>query len=222
MLTRQSIKAIHAKATRLGLPDSQYRAVLARVGDRHGLFIRSSKDLPQNLVGEVLADLGEETRRTGWQIKQLSTLRRYQRLAGLTDSQVDILIYEISGWMSLESPKLTQRDYDRAMATLEETAEAHLHETGKGWPARMQPRYWRTRNQGANTRLRKKMSDLWQELLLLLPAAEQNDKYLAGIISHATGYPCREPYGLKTYQVLPTIEALKDRLTYARRKAANE
>lgn len=184
--------------------------------------IRTSKDLPQNLVGEVLAELGETTTREGWQQKQLSTLCRYQRLAGLTRAQLDLLVYEITGWMSIESPHLTQPDYDKTMATLEETVEAHLYQTGKAFPKNMQPRYWRTRNKGANTRLRKKMRDLWIELMPYLPAEERNDTYLAGIIHQATGYPCRAPYGLQAYQVIPAIEALKDRLTYARRKATNE
>jgi len=215
-ISAASVKAIHAACSRASVDDPAYRAILRQVGEAHGFRVTSCKQLDQEWVGEVLEQIGAEATQTdGWTQAQLGRVTRYRRLAGMTAAQVDILVREVSGWLSVRGPQLTERDFDRLMQLLEERAEAHLKARGKPWPKGMQPRYWRTRNAGCSTRLTKKLRDLWTALQPHLPEESRTDGYLAGIVTQATGYPCRTPWGLQVFQVLPTIEALKDRLKYA-------
>jgi len=137
----------------------------------------------------------------------------------MTPAQVDILVREVTGWFSIRSPELTERDFDRTMQLLEERVQENLKASGRKWPEGLEPRYWRTRNTGCSTRLTKKLRDLWTQLQPHLPEESRTDKYLASIVTQATGYPCRTPWGLQVFQVLPTIEALKDRIAYAEKGA---
>jgi len=225
MITRQSTKAIHTAKTRARLTDAEYRAALARVGDRHGLRIWSSKDLPQNLVGEALAEIGVvagQAKRKGWQPGQLARVRRYQGMAGLVDDQVLAIVREVSGQTALDSPKLSQYHFDRVMVRLEMQMADAVAAGKAAWPADIQPCYWRYRQQAGtcNTRQARLIRELWAKLQEFLPPHDQAEAYLVGIAAHACGRKVRDAFSLTPWQAANLIDALRDRLTHATRRSA--
>ncbi len=91
MISAASVVAIHTASTRAGLTDPEYRALLARIGAGYGLTVHSCKDLPQNLVGEVIDEIKRNAvKRKGWQEGQIATARKYQILAGMDDQDLRI------------------------------------------------------------------------------------------------------------------------------------
>lgn len=220
MIEAKDIRAIKMAQRAAGLEEGEYRELL-----RKRFRVVSCKELSPDQVGDAVAAIrGSTARRGGWQARQLGVLRKYQGLLGWDQARLRAEIVRVTGAFSELSPSLTQVDYDRAMAVVEAALEEHLAETGDAWPAGMEPRYWRSRNAGCSTRLRHRLEELWRELRGYLPEAHRGDAYLCGIIAQATGWPrhgcpCESLAGLQTDQVLPAIEALKDRLAYARAKA---
>ena len=88
-------------------------------------------------------------------------------------------------------------------------------------------RYWRGRrpDQGEiNSRQRWKLLDpekgLWPKLCQCLPEEQRVDRYLCGIASHACGRPINQIWDLRATEADWVIEALKDRLKYALRRAS--
>jgi hypothetical protein len=219
MPTAASIKAIHAAATYAKLPDSEYRGILARVGRCHGLRLHSSKQLPQKLVGEVIAEITR--RRTqpepGWTVAQMARIRSYQKLADVDDPAMRVILHEISGHMHESSPRLTQYHFDRLMTRLEMRVADRVARGEVQWPSGMAPTYWRTRNRPGhiNRRQQRRIAELWEQLMPFLSDSERTTDYLCGIAAHGCGRRVQDIHSLTAWQAANVIDALKDRLHYA-------
>lgn len=225
MITKGSIKAIHAAATRAGLLDSEYRGILADVGRRHGMTVTSCKHLPQRLVGEALEAIKQrQQKRAGWQPSQLKRLRTYQALANLSDTDLRLIVHEVSGQMHEESPKLTQYYFDRIMIRLEMRVADAVASGDATWPAGYQPCYWRGKNKPGriNDRQKREIKQLWSQLLPYLDADQRHVDYLHAIASHGCGRVIKDIWSCSGWQAGNVIDALKDRLRYAFRKASGD
>ncbi len=212
MLEISDIRRIKAAQGAAGMGEEAYRELL-----RERFHATSCKGLSPDDVDDCVRLIKRAgTRRDGWSAGQLGRFRRYRRLAGLGEAQARAEVQAATGRFTELAPDLTDAQFDRTMQLLEQRAEERLAAEGRPWPEGMLPRYWRSRNAGCNQRLLHKLDGLWRELVGYLPEGRRTDEYLCGIVAQATGYPCKSRYGLQTYQVLPTIEALKDRLDGAR------
>jgi len=216
MIEAKDIRAIKMAQRAAGLEDREYRELL-----RQRFRVVSCKELSPDQVDSVVKEIrGAGARRGGWQARQLGLLAKYQRALGWETARLRAEVQRVTGTFTELSPSLTQTDFDRTMQVVEAALEAQLGESGGDWPAGMEPRYWRSRNVACSTRLLHRLGELWRELRGHLPEVDRGDAYLCGIIAHATGWPnrgcpCESLYGLQTDQVLPAIEALKDRLAHA-------
>jgi len=218
MITKQSIKAIHAAKNRAGLTDGEYRAILLDVADCH-----TCKLMDQGDVGKVLdAIQARVTKRRGWQPAQTAKVRGYAELARMSDQEMRQLLHEVSGQMHEDSPSLNNYHYDRMMIRLEMRVADAVARGDSKWPDHYRPTYWRTRGGkpgDMTTRERHEIFKRWDQLKKFLPPEKRNDGYLQAIAIHATGRRIAEIYALKSWQALQVIDALGDRLTYAIRNS---
>jgi hypothetical protein len=211
MIEARDIKRIKTAQRAAGMSDKDYRAML-----RERFHVVSCKELVGTQVGECVHAIKDSVTRQGWAPAQLDRFDRYRQLIGWDNARARVEVQAVTGRFNELAPTLTNADFDRVMQVMEQALEAHIRETGGAWPPGMQPRYWRTRNAGCNRRLVRKMTMLWEQLCEFLAEDKRTDDYLCGIVAKATGYPCKSRYGWQTYQVMPTIDALTDRLAYAR------
>jgi hypothetical protein len=221
MISAASVVAIHTASTRAGLTDPEYRALLARIGAGYGLTVHSCKDLPQNLVGEVIDEIKRNAvKRKGWQEGQIATARKYQILAGMDDQDLRIIIREVSGQLNEQSPKLTQHHFDRLMVRLEMRVAEAVEAGTAAWPPGFKPCYWRLRNQAGhiNHRQSREIRELWENLVTYLPETDRTEAYLLAIAKHGCGRKVESIHRLTGWQASNVIDALKDRLRHAMAK----
>ncbi len=225
MITKASIRAIKTAQRAAGIPDPLYRELLAEVGRRHGLVFASSKDLPQNLVGEALdAIRAGGQRRQGWQDAQIARVRRYQELAGLDGQELRVMLREVSGQMHEGSPKLDQHHFERLMVRLEMRVADRVAQGDASWPAGYQPCYWRRRcgdRSAMSSRQRHEIAARWDALRDLLPPEDRSEQYLLAVVRHATGARAESIWQLAAWQASNLIDALGDRIHYAMRRRAS-
>ena len=156
-----------------------------------------------------------------WSKRQKYLVHLYPQLAGLADVERRRVLSDATGQASAADPRLTQRDFDRVMAQYEALLDYRVQEGFVPAPPKSKIpniRHWRNRLAGPgemNTRLRHKMLGLWKRLIPFLPPEERNFRYLGRIASKACGQRDNEIWELKAWQAGLTIEALKDRLSYA-------
>lgn len=229
MIDYQAIKRIHAAKTAAGMTDPEYRGLL-----RETAGVASCKSLrPDQVAAVVDAILAVHHHRRGWQPEQLRKIRKYARLAKLTDNQLRGIIHQVSGYMHEDSPQLSQYHFDRIMPLLETKVSDAVAAGLAAWPAGYQPQYWRRRNPGQGemtTRERRLIFELWAQLRQYLlpeqikPRAKKTSEYwyLQEIAAHACGYYVRDIWEIKSWQALLLIDALRDRIKHATKKAAND
>lgn len=166
-----------------------------------------------------------------WTNRQKGIVKTYQRYAGMADPEYRALLHEQTGATSSRDAHLTQFHFDAFMPLLE--IRAHLAETN-GCTAGRRPAklsnwyYWRERSPArgkASTREIWKVTNargtgLWDLLTPHLPESERTHQYLCAIAAHASGRKKVEHlHELTIGQCGMLIEALKDRLAHARRRA---
>lgn len=169
-----------------------------------------------------------------WSKKQKGIVKSYQRYAGIPDAEYRAMLYEYTGSTSSTDRTITQFAFDVFMPILE--SRAHLVHVNGGGRGRLPVRgldwhYWRNRIQriGAITsRELFKIDALWEKLKPRLPpeqrAARTKEEspwwYLHLIAGNACGHDVANLAKLTTAEGQLLIEALKDRLKYALRKAS--
>jgi hypothetical protein len=166
-----------------------------------------------------------------WTNLQKGILKSYQRYAGLADPDYRALLHQQTGATSSRDAHLTQYHFDALMPLLE--IRAHLAETNGRAVGRKPPKltdwyYWRNRSPErgkASSRELWKISNaqgsgLWDLLTPYLPESERTEHYLRAIAAHACGLRKVEHlHELTVGQCGMLIEALKDRLSHAIRRA---
>lgn len=160
-----------------------------------------------------------------WSNLQKGIVKSYQRYAGLSDPDYRAILHQQTGATSSRDTHLTQFHFDVVMPLLE--IRAHLAETNGLARGRRPTKltdwyYWRHRAPAkgkASTRELWKISGAWKALCPLLPETERGPDYLLGIARHATGRDVRDLHDLGLSEALSVIEALKDRLAHALRRA---
>ena len=162
-----------------------------------------------------------------WSRNQVIKVQIYRRAAGLAEVDYRHLLKTHTGAFSSKAKTLTQFDFDTFMPVLEMKVEDHHRATETPLPKQIgKIRYWRTRcprNGSINSRQRRKIFAIWEELkphLAEQPADEM--AYLAHIAQQACGYRIPSVWDMKAWQASLLIEALKDRLQHetTRRKAS--
>jgi hypothetical protein len=161
-----------------------------------------------------------------WTNRQKGIVKTYQRYAGLADPEYRALLHEQTGATSSRDAHLTQYHFDAFMPRLE--IRAHLAETN-GLAVGRKPAklsnwyYWRDRSPErgkASSRELWKVTNLWDSLLHHLPETQRCHAYLCALAAHACGQRKVEHlHELTIGQCGMLIEALKDRLTHALRRA---
>ena len=161
-----------------------------------------------------------------WSNRQKYLVHLYPTLAGLTDPERRQVLFEVSQCTSAKHPALTQWHFDQVMARYETVLAQRVRDGRVDRPPRAKVGnllYWRRRlpaDGGANSRLLHKIDALWSQLLPYLPDDKQTDRYLCDIATFACGYHVRDRYALKAWQGTLLVEALKDRLSHALKKAS--
>lgn len=216
MISAASIKAIHAAATSAALPDSQYRAILLDVAG-----VSTCKLLTPQQVGRVIDAIGQTREKaSGLKPAQVDRIRRYQLIAGLSDTDLRLILHEVSGQMHEESPKLTNYHFDRLMIRLEMRVADAVARGDAEWPRGYDPHYWRRRNTAGHmtTRQDREIERLWAQLKPHLEPEHQTRDYLLGVAGHGCGRVVRSLDDLSAWQAKNVIDALKDRIHYATRE----
>jgi hypothetical protein len=161
-----------------------------------------------------------------WTNRQKGIVKTYQRYAGMADPEYRAILHQQTGATSSRDAHLTQFHFDAFMPLME--IRAHLAETnglaGGRRPAKLANwYYWRDRSPArgkASTRELWKVTSLWDTLIPHLPESERTHDYLCGIAAHAIGHRKVEHlHQLTIGQCGMLIEALKDRLQHALRRA---
>lgn len=160
-----------------------------------------------------------------WTNSQKGLIKSYQRYAGMADPDYRALLHQYAGATSSRDKHLTQYHFDVIMPLIE--TRAHLAETNGAARGRRPSKlsnwyYWRDRSPArgkASTRELWKIKQLWETLQPLLPESERGHAYVCGIAGHATGKKVEHLHELTVGQALSLIEALKDRLSHAMRRA---
>ena len=154
-----------------------------------------------------------------WTRHQIIAVQTYRRLARLNDAEYRGLLETCAGARSSKDAGLTCHDCEVVMAHLETVLWARVDELVVPQPpSKIARNYWRNKlpkNGEPNSRLLRKMWALWDLLKPHLPETDRNNKYLAGIATHASGWHVKDIWQAKAWQVSLTIEALKDRLQHA-------
>ena len=163
--------------------------------------------------------------------RQIGLIHVYSRAAGLSRGEYRHLLqmHSTCGATTSKDPRLTQWDFDVVMAVVEMQLEERRVAMPDPPPL---PRkitdlhYWRRKNPRLgemNSRQRHMILDeqygLWPQLKPLLPPDKRTPDYLLGIAQHACGYRIGTIWDMKAWQASLLIEALKDRLQYAVRRA---
>lgn len=169
-----------------------------------------------------------------WSKKQKGIVKSYQRYAGIADADYRAMLYEYTGATSSTSRTITQFAFDVFMPILEARAHlVHVNGLGRGrLPVRgLDWHYWRNRTQkiGAVTsRELFKIDGLWEKLKPSLPSEQRAARtkkespwwYLHLIAAKACDHDVDNLADLTVREGQLIIEALKDRLKYALRKAS--
>lgn len=166
-----------------------------------------------------------------WTHKQKGIVKTYQRYAGMADLEYRALLHTQTGATSSRDAHLTQFHFDAFMPLME--IRAHLAEIN-GLAVGRRPAklsnwyYWRNRSPArgkATSRELWKVTNaehrgLWDLLTPYLPESERGHDYLCGIAAHACGlHKVEHLHELTVGQCGMLIEALKDRLQHALRRA---
>lgn len=160
-----------------------------------------------------------------WTNRQKGILKSYQRYAGLADLDYRALLHQVTGATSSRDAHLTQFHFDALMPLLE--TRAHLAETNGLARGRRPSKlsdwyYWRERAPAKGKASRRelwKIGEIWALLKPYLPETERCDSYLLGIARHATNRQVTGLHDLAVSEAMSLIEALKDRLSHACRRA---
>jgi hypothetical protein len=160
-----------------------------------------------------------------WTNLQKGIVKSYQRYAGMDDVTYRTLLHEATGATSSRDRHLTQFHFDAFMPTLE--IRAHLADTNGVTVGRRPPKltdwyHWRHRAPArgkANSRELYRIARLWETLSPCLPESQRTHDYLCGIAAHAVGHQVEHLHELTVAQAGSLIEALKDRLAHALRRA---
>lgn len=160
-----------------------------------------------------------------WDRKSKGLVQLYRRYAGMPDAVYRDILHRHTGATSSTDTHLCGYHFEAFMPLVE--AAAHLAETngmavGKR-PARIRDwYYWRNRYRrpglATHAQLHRIHED-WSRLRSYLPESERTDAYLVGVARHATGAEYKALYDLQSCHAALLIEALKDRLRYATRRA---
>jgi hypothetical protein len=155
--------------------------------------------------------------------QQKALLHLYAAAAALDRVTYENVLRDAGGYVSAADPAFTQAAFERAMASLEQHLAERLA-AGQVPPPRSRwiraPGYWRGRLPSAGaitTRQKHEVNRLTVELLPLLPERCRSLDYLVGIVTKATGSAVW-PRELSAAEAGALIDALSDRLAYARRR----
>lgn len=161
-----------------------------------------------------------------WSNAQKACIKQYQRYAGMADADYRDLLHTYTGATSSRDAHLTQFHFDAVMPLIE--TRAHLAEAN-GLARGRRPAhlsnwyYWRNRAPGkgkASPRELWKIGQIWEQLCPHLPESERTHAYECAVASHATGRKIEHLHDLTIAEALSLIEALKDRLAHAVRRAS--
>lgn len=164
-----------------------------------------------------------------WSSQQKRILQAYRRYAGWDDDYYHERLHDHTGQRSSQSFRLDQEDFDVFMPVVEVAAHlAHVNGRGNGrTPKRdMDWHYWRNRRPPdgqANSRQLRKIWALLGGLGDLIGRPSDPVDYLRGILEHAHGGdwpPSGSLQDLLAWQAGLIIEALKDRVDHATRRAS--
>lgn len=159
--------------------------------------------------------------------KQKGMIHIYLQAAQIEDKIYRGLLKQIANVKSCADKKFNNTHFDELMRCLESRLAIRVVNgivpnpvtTTKKISSMM---YWRNKCKdrlSINTRQKKKISDLWKELKAYLPVEKRTKKYLRSIASQAAGEFIEKADDMKQYQANLLIEALKDRLYYAKMNA---
>lgn len=159
-----------------------------------------------------------------WSNRQKAIVKKYQRYAGMPDQEYRALLHRYTGATSSTHRILSQLAFDTFMTIIEVPAHlAFVNGVGHGKTPASNWYYWRNRapkSGHANTRLQWEIDELWEQLIAFLEPSKQCEQYRLGIASKAVGHDVSHLGDLLTLEAHQVIEALKDLLKYARRKAS--
>lgn len=156
--------------------------------------------------------------------KQKGIIHIYKNAAQLEDEIYRNLLMRVAQVKSSAAKSFTNAQFDELMRRLETILHYRVLNDMVPMPCRTKIQsltYWRDRcpnRNAATTRQFKEIQELWSELLPMLPPENQNAQYLLAITGHAINQQVNQITELKLMQANMLIEALKDRLHYARKK----
>lgn len=153
-----------------------------------------------------------------WYAKHKATIKRYQRFARLSDADYRELLQNTVGVMSSTDGRLTNRDFDQAMAAIEAVLDYRVKEGFIPAPVGINLGHWRRRLPKAgmaDTRQIHEINDWWYKLQPFLPQDKRTTDYRNAIIAKSCGCRIDHLSELKSWQTGLAIEALKDRLRWA-------
>jgi hypothetical protein len=160
-----------------------------------------------------------------WDNKTKGIAQLYRRYSGMADPAYRDLLHRITGARSSTAAHLCGAHFEALMPALE--AAAHLAEVN-GMAVGKRPKkildwyYWRKRYRAPGMATYAQLhliAEQWALLRAYLPESERCDQYLFGIAKHATGTPFEAIHQLHSSDASLLIDALKDRLRYAIRRA---
>lgn len=161
----------------------------------------------------------------GWDNKSKGLVQLYRRYAGMPDPIYRERLHQCTGARSSRDAHLCGYHFEAFMPLME--SAAHLAETN-GMAVGKKPRkiqdwyYWRNRYRPPGLATYAQLHAIttsWEQLRPYLLESERSDQYLLGIIHHATGDSVPALHALHSHQASLVIDALKDRLRYATRRA---
>jgi hypothetical protein len=160
-----------------------------------------------------------------WDNKSKGLVQIYRRYAGMPDPVYRDRLHQCTGARSSRDQHLCGAHFEAFMPLME--SAAHLAETN-GMAVGRKPRkiqdwyYWRNRYRAPGLATHAQLhaiTDLWAQFIPYLPESERSDQYLMGIAIHATGSKIAALHSLRSHQAGLLIDALKDRMRYAIRRA---
>ena len=160
-----------------------------------------------------------------WSKREKALVHIYKAAAKLDDEEYREILFDATGARSAADRGLTQAEFEMAMASLEARLEYAINNGMVERPKKGRIRnlnYWRDRLPRETGRITDRQLNLICRLLKDLEphvsAIQNEDAYLAGMVKKATGAGTHDNViELKVQEASALIDALKDRLAYARK-----
>lgn len=161
-----------------------------------------------------------------WTRRQKGMVHIYAQAASLEDADYRQLLRDYTGAESAADRKLTQEDFEDAMAALEGRVAWAVKEGVAVQSDRIRDLdYWRSRKPDKDGRVTSRqlqlLGDLLRELEPFWTSVGDRSTYIAGIIRQALGYDVAV-LDLASKEAGRLIDALKDRLAHHQRMAARQ